>query len=261
MQLSDEQWAEITAKVPRAVEIQSRLLLPVVLIAMKAGPKKRLDIATVCLHDASEVACEVVYALDQAYASLVWFREVHPQAPLETEACIRGKFYADDAALRLYATAEHIANFIVAFLEIEKSTLGPYEEKNASHAHVVGKYLMKEMPTHEISMAVKDLLTEKNWGKAMNYRNMWVHEQPPLIEGVGTVYERKGRWTKTEHGYALGIGGGDKPQYTIDSLLEMVLSTSHALMKLLGTLTEILYARLRALGIEVNESGQTTVKF
>ncbi|MDP2886062.1 MAG: hypothetical protein Q8P51_13700 [Ignavibacteria bacterium] len=223
MQLSDEQWAKITAKVPRAIEIQSRLLLPVDLIAMKAGPKKGLDIATVCLRDASEVACEVVYALDQAYASLVWFRGVHPQAPLETEACMRGKFYSDDAALRLYATAEHIANFIVAFLEIEKSALGPYEEKNASRAHVVGKYLMRELSTHEVSLAVKDLLTEKNWGEAMNYRNIWVHEQPPLIEGVGILYQRKGRWTKTEHGCALGLGGGDKPQSSVDSLLEMVL--------------------------------------
>jgi len=58
----------------------------------------------------------------------------------------------------------------------------------------------------------------------------------------------------------MGIGGGDKPQYTVDSLLEMILSASHAVMGLLGVLTVMLFARLRALGIEQNESGPTIVK-
>jgi len=260
MQLSEKQWTEINAKLPKAVEIQSRLLLPVDLIAAKAGPKRRIEIAVVCLRDASEVACEVVYALGQAHASLVWFREEHLNAPLEAEACFRGKFYADDAVLRLYATAEHVANFIVALLEIDKPALEPYEQKNASRAHVVGKYMIAEMPTHDITSIIQQLLDEKNWGKAMNYRNFWVHDQPPLIEGVGIVYERKGRWTKTEHGYALGIGVGDKPQYTVDSLLEMVSSASHALMKALAALSEILFNRLREIGVEIDESGQTAVK-
>jgi len=260
MQLSEKRWEEINAKLPNAAEIQSRLLLSVDLIAMKVGPEKKLDVATVCLRDASEVAWEVVYALGQAYASLVWFREEHPEAPLETKACVLGKFYTDDAALRLYAAAEHIANFILAFLEIEKSVLEPYEEKNASRAHVVGKYLIAEMPVHAITLAVKDLLAEENWNRVMHYRNIWVHEQPPLIEGVGIVYERKGRWTKTEHGY-VGIGNSDKPQYTVDYLIEMVSSASHALMKVLATLTMILFECLRAMGIEIDESGQITIRF
>lgn len=228
---------------------------------MKAGPDKKLDVAAVCLRDASEVACDVAYALGQAFASLVWFREEHPKAPLETEARVLGKFYTDDAALRLYATAEHIANFILAFLGIEKSVLEPYEEKNASRAHVVGKYLISEMPTHAITLAIKDLLSEETWGRVMHYRNIWVHEQPPLIEGVGIVYERKERWTKTEFGYAgAGIGYGDKPQYTVDHLLEMVCSASHALMKVLEKLTNILFACLRVMGIEIDESGHITIK-
>lgn len=83
MQLSDKHWAEIDSTLTTAVEIKRRLFLPVDLIGVKAGPLTRLDVATVCLRDASEVACEVVYALRQAYASLVWFREEHPQAPRE----------------------------------------------------------------------------------------------------------------------------------------------------------------------------------
>jgi hypothetical protein len=259
MKLSEKRWAEINAKLPNAAEIQERLLLPVDLIAIKAGPRKMLDVATVCLRDASEVAWEVVYALEQAYASLVWFREEHPNAPLEKEACVLGKFYTDDAALRLYAAAEHIANFILKFLEIEKSVLKRYEEKNASRAQVIGKYLTAEMPAHAITVAVKDLLAEENWGRVMHYRNIWVHEQPPLIEGVGIVYERRKRWTKTEYGY-VGIGNSDKPQYTVDYLLEMVSSASHAFMKALATLTKILFECLRALGIEIDERGQITIR-
>jgi len=101
--------------------------------------------------------------------------------------------------LRLYATAEHIANFIVAFLEIEKRKLESFKQTNVSHARIVGKYLMNEMPSDEITLAVNDLVAGKNWAKAMCYRNIWVHEQPPLIESVAIVYERKGRWVRYGH--------------------------------------------------------------
>jgi hypothetical protein len=61
MNLSDERFAEISAKLPDASAIQSRLLLPVDLIVARAGPQSKIDIAIVCLRDASETFWEVGY--------------------------------------------------------------------------------------------------------------------------------------------------------------------------------------------------------
>lgn len=262
MQLSEKRWREIDAKLPPAAEIQGRLLLNVDLITLKTGPEKKLDVASVCLRDASDAFFEVVYALRQAYASLAWYREEDPDGPFEKEACFLGKFYTDDAALRLYSTGEHIANFILNILDINKSDLKRFKRKNISQAHAVGKYLIAREPTHGITLAIKSLLEEDSWDRVIKYRNTWVHEQPPIIEGSGIVYERKERWIKTQYGYSgIGIGNGDKPLYTVDCLLEMVVSASHALNTVLVTLTNILFDLLRTMGVEIDGSSQIIIKY
>jgi len=259
MQLSDQRWAEIESKLPKVVDIQTRLLLPIEFISLKSGWESRLDEAAVCLRDASEVACDAVYALRQAHANLIWFREDAPDAPQEINACNFCKFYIDDVALRLYASAEHVRNFIIGFLDIQKSSLKPFRKRGFSKLDIVRGYLHKEMPSHAISIAIEGLLFDENWKKIIEYRNTWVHKQPPLIKGLGIVYERKGRWTKSDNSYKLGFGGGDKPKFTVDELLENVSFATHALINLLTDLTNLLYVRLSELGINMDENGQTKV--
>ena len=93
----------------------------------------------------------VVYALRKAYENPIWYQEQAPDAPKEIEACRFAKFYADDAALRLYASAEHIANFIIYFLDIPSDQIKLYKKSNASIASAVGKYLNASSDNQDIS--------------------------------------------------------------------------------------------------------------
>lgn len=259
MQLSEQRWAEIEAKLPKAVDVQSRLLLRIEFISLKSGWNSKLDVATVCLRDASEVACDAVYALRQAYANLIWFREDAPDAPQELNACNFCKFYIDDVALRLYASAEHIRNFVIGFFDIQKPSLKLFGKRGSSKFDIVSKYLYKEMPSHAMTVAIRELLSNGDWEKVIDYRNTWVHQQPPLIAGLGIVYKRKSRWTNSNNSHKLGLGGGDKPDITVDELLEGVSSATHSLVNLLAELTNLLYARLNESGINVNEKGQMRI--
>jgi len=224
MELSPTQISEIEAKLPKVCFIQRKLLLPIDLLAIKLGPKSKIDISLVNLRDASEVACEVEYAL---YEALSYYVRLNGSDEQDRNLFVqRSKFYIDDAALRLYAAAEHIANFIQNFWAIESSKLEQYKKDNrTSFASTIGTFLISEMPYLEITQAIKDLASEPNWQKTILYRNRWVHEQPPLLKEMGMAYKRKPRWKKTHDGnYALGIGLGDTADYTLDELVEMVLS-------------------------------------
>lgn len=260
MNLSNERFAEISAKLPDASAIQSRLLLPVDLIVARAGPQSKIDIAIVCLRDASETFWEVGYALGQAYSHLVWHREERPDAPNEQAAVLLGKYYADDVALRLYAAGEDVANFIVAFLNIQEGELKPYKEdiRITSRQAIVGRYMTAEKADHKITAAIQSLLRESNWRKTMKYRNTWVHDQPPPVRGLGIVYVRKGRWLQTEVANSISIGGGDEPPDTVDSLIEIVASASHAFSKLLFELSEILFEEIGRLGVKIDHAAGRT---
>lgn len=241
MDISPEKLLKIRANLPNAAEVQGRLLLPVDFMAQAAGPRSKVGIAAVSLRDASEVACEAVYALEEAYTHVTYYREECPDAPNEATAVFLGKFYADDVALRLYAAGEHVANFIIAFLNIKETDLAPYREKYTSLQATVGNYMFKQNSAHEIASALKGLLAEKRWYKTIQYRNTWVHEQPPIIEGLGIVYKRKDAvWSARRF-----LGGGDPPDYSIDSLLDMVTAASHALVNLLRDLSDVLFAELK----------------
>ena len=67
--------------------------------------------------------------------------------------------------------------------------------KRINHRLVaVADYLEREMPNTKITKSMQDLMASKEWNSTIGYRNQWVHNQPPLIQGVGIVYERRNRW-------------------------------------------------------------------
>lgn len=253
--LSKERRNQIDTKLPGVITIQRWLVLTrPEWVDAKAGPQSRLSVALICLHDAARVACEVDYALSQAYTYVAWYRHEHPQAPLESDARFYGKFYADDSALRLYAAAEHVAEFIKALLRIDRAKLKPYKQKYDSCASAVGNYMVAEMPNHDITSIIKRLLDEGSWGETTAYRNLWVHEQPPLVEGPGIAYKRQSRWREgpVSGSYMMGMGGDtwDEPKRTLDNLLEVVLQAALAFGKTLSELSELLFKKLEPLGIE-----------
>jgi len=85
-------------------------------------------IASVCFHDALHTLQEATYALSEVFAHRIWYLEKkdHPDKMCAT---FFGRFYADDAALRLYSAGEHLANGIIMMLEITDEDLKPYKVK------------------------------------------------------------------------------------------------------------------------------------
>ncbi|TES88129.1 MAG: hypothetical protein E3J94_08560 [Desulfobacteraceae bacterium] len=262
IQLPEEKYIQIDEKLPISIfDLQHKVLQPNIDLLLAAtvhdlftnqkNPETKIDIAAVCLRDSVDVACDVVYALRKAYENLIWYREQDPDAPKEMEACRFAKFFADDAALRLYASGEHIAHFLIHFLDIPADNIRPYKKSNASISSAVGKYLNATSDNQDISQHINSLLNEGSWQKTIDYRNHWVHEQPPLMEGQGIVYERKSRLKKTEKGYSVGITLGDKPKYTIDSLLSMVTSATNDFVRLLENLAPVWFNHIDSLGIKI----------
>lgn len=114
--------------------------------------------------------------------------------------------------------------------------------------------MREKQPTHAITQAIQKLWVQGRWKNTMDYRNTWVHNQPPLIEGLGIVYERKERWEKTEFGAILNFDEGDVPKYNVDSLIEMVSVSSHAFVTLLKELADIFFEELERQGVKIKKN-------
>jgi hypothetical protein len=252
LDLSESSREKINRKLPNAgKELNWLSNLPQEWVDHLAGPESKLPTAKVCLHDAASVACQVDYALGQAYAHLIWFRQECPDAPMQSEAHHYGRFYADDAALRLYSAAEHVANFIVAFLHISSNELIPYQknDKSAARAVVVGKYLRKQKPEHLVTDIVNRILSDE-WELVRNYRNDWVHNKPPILDGPGLDYKRTSRWSTMGEAQMLLLGVRYAPDYTLDGLLEAILKAACDFKMALSGLTDLLFQELEVLGIK-----------
>ena len=116
MELENKEINEIEKYIPNKIfDIQKSLLFDMLLFLVKTGPNTKLDIATVCIRDAVDIGCDAVYALRQAYMHLKRHDKITDGYSkfLELNRC---KFYLDDISLRLYAGAEHIANFIISVM-------------------------------------------------------------------------------------------------------------------------------------------------
>jgi hypothetical protein len=153
-----------------------------------------------CLHDALRSIEEATYAFHEILAQRKWYLEKR-ETPNETSAIFFSKFYADDVALRLYSAGEHLANAIVLMLEISQHDLRRSRKKNRIGLQVIlGHYLINEQPNNPVTKAILKLVKAKEWLKTIKYRNDWVHNQPPTVEGLGIVYNRRNRWILSKHG-------------------------------------------------------------
>src|SRR2546422_912961 len=119
--LDKETSARVEKELPNVLDVRTASLnLQPDLISMGFPPGSTVPVATVCLQDATSALEEARYALLEALAHIVWYSE-KCEPPNETLAVFFGKFYADDAALRMYAAGEHLANAIINMLEIKKA--------------------------------------------------------------------------------------------------------------------------------------------
>lgn len=218
---------DIARRVPDVVPLRVRALQLNPDIISASFPKDSgVQEAAVCFHDVTNTLCEARYALHEYHANKVYYRE-DCQPPKEDEALFMERFYLDDTALRLYSAGEHLANAIRLMLDLTEDDLKPYKGKFKSRQAVVGKFLMTKRSDLKISKTIAALASSEKektcWQKAMNYRDLWVHEQPPLVHGTGIVYQRRKRWDISEDGSAtLRIGGGDAPLYSVKNLADFI---------------------------------------
>jgi len=221
--LDEATLAGISQELPEVNQTQRTLLsLSPDFISVKFPPESTIPISTICLRDAGHTLVEARYALHEALAHLIWFRE-RREPPSEIAAVFYCRFYADDTALRLYSAGEHLAKAIVFMLEINDQQLEGYRKRRSSQQSIVGHFLVQERPNHPITQAALELHESSAWQDTMKYRNNWVHKQPPTVKGLGTVYRRRSRWHTSETGGTyVTLGGGDRPEYSVDDLLSFI---------------------------------------
>ncbi|MBA3053184.1 MAG: hypothetical protein FP827_08915 [Candidatus Omnitrophica bacterium] len=212
--------------------------------------KSNIPIASVCLQDAVKTLGETNYALHEVFAHKRWYLE-KKKPPNKIAAAYFTRFYSDDAALRLYSAGEHLANGIIMMLEINDSELKPYRKKTTSQQSTVGHFLLKEKATHTITKAISTLVNSTEWSKTIEYRNDWVHDQPPLIKELGIVYKRKNRWEKSKTGKSMVLfgGSGDKPEYSVDDLINFIKPAMFQFSEVLDSVIEFYIKLLEPHGI------------
>jgi len=205
------------------------------MIAVAFHHESDIPVAVVCLIDTVRTVAAVRYALLECYAHGVYYRDV-AQPREEMSAVWFERYYVDDAVFRLYAAAEHLANGLILMFEITDDQLAPFKKRTTSQQAAIGRLLMTQKPDLGISRALEALVASKEWRAAMKYRGEWVHEQPPLVSGLGTVYRRERRWRATvKGGRRLGIGGGGAPRFETS---ELIATCRGALIQFLAVLDE-----------------------
>jgi hypothetical protein len=182
-----------------------------------------IPVAGVCLRDAISILGACRFALYEAYAHRTWhLRGGQADDRSQLRAAWAARFFGDDAVLRLYAVGEHLASAITYALSIDAVSLKSYRERRTSQQAVVGKYLAREHPNHPLTAATTSLSHSPAWLWTQEYRNKWVHEQPPGMEGLGIHFHRRPRWIENPAQGSKHLNvtiSGDPPDCTGDELL------------------------------------------
>jgi len=248
--LSEAKLREISSRLPQLDARFPLATFPTPLIDLHdLTHSGHFGIALACLSDAGFRLQEMHLGLNEAYACLSWYREEAPQQQ-DVEAVLTSRFYVDHVALLLYAAAEDIAAFVINYLECEADyTNFAQTQRHArvtSNAAKVGMYMTQRHPTHDITNAILTLRQVPQWDQALEYRNKWVHEQPPLVEGLGMQFNRISRISPD--GTSIIFGGGAPPEYTVDQLLEIMHQATAAFASCFSQLLDLVIQRRRALG-------------
>jgi hypothetical protein len=207
-----------------------------------------LHVALVCLEDACHLYNHIRVSLFEAIACKCWYMEFSEKQTEDKEitAISSSKYYLDYASLLLYATAEDLADFIIYFLNINKDleefvnqNKALFEKKNVnSKAGKAGIFLEQKRPDHELTKIIQRLHSDNNWQKALNYRNRWVNEKPPIIKGLGIDQNRKNRIIKNGNKKSIGIGGGSRHDFTINELHDFINKAAGSFAECINSIIE-----------------------
>lgn len=207
-------------------------------------------ISLVCLADAFERSRSALFCLFESHACVKWYRDEKDdiaEPSREVLAVHFGKFFAEYNFLFLYAIGEDIAEFILNYLtktsEFEAWKKNPanktiHRSKGvSSSAANVGVFMASKFPNHEITEIILKLRDNTAWQSAMKYRNTWVHDKPPMVDGLGIQYNRKSRIFREKTATGFGLGIWSKHDYFVDEVIQI----SHgATVACVGVLSDLL---------------------
>ena len=219
-------------------------------------------VAWVCLADAAEMLTETRYALVQATAYRVAYdRGLDPPDTQLSPSLFMAQFHMDDTVLRLYATAESVAECVTAFYDAELTqALRAVKKPRASQfKNVCNAIAAVRLPG---GLAVKMLSTgdasETGW--VTKYRNAWMHGQRMRMTGtglrfgrnkVGSEYEPRAKRTTTAKGtpiVTLEFRSHDPAETSIAEAMDVVTKVFRLLLDLIVTCHETLAADLPSSG-------------
>jgi hypothetical protein len=256
--LDDETIRKITDELPRLEDVGTTvMMLAPDLISVNYLPDSNVPVAAVCLQDTLDALLQVRIGLNECIQHKIWFRE-KCDPPNTEHAIIYMRFFVDAVVSQLYAAGEHLANAIICMLEITEGQLESYRNGRVSQQSILGHYLVNEQADHPITKAVLVLAKSPEWEKTLAYRNRWVHEQPPTVSGIGTIYRRRRRWVQSKSlkwAMILGIGTEDKAEYSIDEVLNFVLPATFQFVELLENIVDYYLDSLGKKGITLSKKG------
>jgi hypothetical protein len=221
-------------------------------------------LALVCLHDAFRRTESALDCLFEANANVIWYREENKdieEKHREFVAVLKGKFYVEYNFMFLYAIGEDVADFILNFLakkeefnywQKEAVVQKDLETKNiTSKAAKVGVFMADKYPIHEITKSILKLRDNISWKKAMRYRNTWVHQKPPIVEGLGIQFNRNSKIIESDEAIGFGFSKGSTPDYTIDEIIILAQKATAKCIEVLSDLLDCL--REKRLEFETSE--------
>lgn len=267
--LAADRLAAINGTLPdtRAFRVATLTLEPN-FIATQCPPGSGLDrlpTAAICLQDTALSLSEARYAEAQASISLEIWRS--PGASNRVGVA-QAQYYSADATHRLYAAGEHLAEAILCLRGLEKSTLNAgRKDKAVSLQARVAKHLRAERPDDPITVAVVTLGEMEEWQRSAQYRGDSVHDQAPILEGIGNTFDRKvARWRPfygtdgTLRGHQVSVGGGDPHETTADDVLSNAIAATNGLLEVAALVLDEYVATLQKIGVTVTLSaGRTSV--
>jgi hypothetical protein len=247
--ISESDQENIRTRIADAISVQRLIFeLDPQTIAMVYGPGTTRDVAAACLTDAAEELAECCFALCEASAyELAYHRSTEDQA--RSSHLAMAQFYLDDAVvLRLHASAESVAAFLQAFLDVPALELAAVERIGRERLNRemdvksdflrIGRLLKASALDDDLAGQLVAMCDARETKLVATYRNDWVHHQRWRIEGAGLSFDRRQRWVHdtTEDGGAvssLGLNQGDASKITIDDAMHLVISTYHRLRDLI----------------------------
>lgn len=255
--LNDNELKAIHDKLPDTLDFLTHTQgLSCDFISMNMPPDSRIPVAAVCLADLADTLCAIRHALHECLACGLYYRD-HCDPPNKSGAVFMERYYLDDAAFRLYAAGEHLANAIILMLEIGGDDLKDYRKGRTSQQSAIGEYLREKQPGEKVTEAVRPLAGSRDWIAAIKYRNELVHEQPPTVEGLGIQYRRRSAWEMSEDdtSWILTFGGGDPTRYHISEIKDFVFQATFQLLRASWICLDHYLSVLERLGVSRSDEG------